>query len=146
MPAAGSVVATFDEMHALGVELAIDDFGAGFSSIGYLRLAFLRERDCDEAQGYCISRPLGAAAFIGTHAPDAAEAGETAAALNWGPGAPSSYLVNHEVRGGPASRTLTAGPSGDAAARVRPRQRPREPPGHTLLRRQRTLPDGHASL
>ena len=136
MSGAGTVVATLDELHALGVELAIDDFGTGFSSMSYLKqfpvdrlkidqtfvrdlltnkedasitnviinlghslglkvvaegveseeqLAFLRERNCDEAQGYCISRPLSAdafAAFISTYAPDSTHAGVKAVALN----------------------------------------------------------------
>ncbi len=114
MSSAESVIATLDQLHALGVELAIDDFGTGFSSMSYLKrfpvdrlkidqtfvrdipgnsedasitnviinlghslglkvvaegveseeqLEFLRNSECDEAQGYCISRPLSASAF-----------------------------------------------------------------------------------
>ena len=124
MSGADSVVATLDELHALGVELAIDDFGTGFSSMSYLKrfpvdrlkidqtfvrdllankedasitnviinlghslglkviaegveegaqLEFLGQCGCDEAQGYCISRPLSASAFaefVSTHDAD----------------------------------------------------------------------------
>jgi len=31
------VIATFQQLHALGVKLAIDDFGTGYSSLGYLK-------------------------------------------------------------------------------------------------------------
>ncbi len=37
MSGAESVIATLDELHALGVQLSIDDFGTGFSSMGYLK-------------------------------------------------------------------------------------------------------------
>ncbi len=37
MSGAESVIATLDELHALGVQLAIDDFGTGFSSMSYLK-------------------------------------------------------------------------------------------------------------
>ncbi|MDR0280004.1 MAG: EAL domain-containing protein [Paucimonas sp.] len=105
------IIATFQQLHALGVKLAIDDFGTGYSSLSYLKrlpvdyvkidqafirglkegsedaaitraiiamahslelmvvaegveteeqLRFLREQDCDEVQGYLISRPVQA--------------------------------------------------------------------------------------
>ena len=105
------IIATFEQLHALGVKLAIDDFGTGYSSLSYLKrfavdyvkidktfihgvgrcsedeaitlaiidmahslalkvvaegveneaqLAFLKARQCDEVQGYLISRPVSA--------------------------------------------------------------------------------------
>ncbi len=108
------IIATFRQLHELGVKLAIDDFGTGYSSLSYLKrfpvdyvkidqtfirglregsedaaitraiivmahsldlqvvaegvetreqLTFLREQDCDEVQGYLISRPVPAAAL-----------------------------------------------------------------------------------
>ena len=108
------IIATFKQLHELGVKLAIDDFGTGYSSLSYLKrlpvdyvkidqafirglkegsedaaitraiiimahsldlmvvaegvetedqLRFLREQDCDEGQGYLISRPVQADAL-----------------------------------------------------------------------------------
>ncbi|MFD2645907.1 EAL domain-containing protein [Pseudomonas japonica] len=108
------IIATFKQLHELGVKLAIDDFGTGYSSLSYLKrlpvdyvkidqafirglkegsedasitraiiimahsldlmvvaegveteeqLRFLREQDCDEVQGYLISRPVQADAL-----------------------------------------------------------------------------------
>jgi len=105
------IIATFRQLHELGVKLAIDDFGTGYSSLSYLKrlpvdyvkidqafirglkegsedaaitraiivmahslelmvvaegveteeqLRFLRDQDCDEVQGYLISRPVQA--------------------------------------------------------------------------------------
>ena len=105
------IIATFHQLHELGVQLAIDDFGTGYSSLSYLKrfpvdyvkidqafirglgegtedaaitraiiamahslglkvvaegvedqaqLAFLKEHECDEVQGYLISRPIDA--------------------------------------------------------------------------------------
>lgn len=109
------IIATFHQLHDLGVKLAIDDFGTGYSSLSYLKrfpvdyvkidqtfirglregsedaaitraiivmahsldlqvvaegvetteqLEFLRAQDCDEVQGYLISRPVPAAALV----------------------------------------------------------------------------------
>ena len=49
------------------------------------QLAFLRHRECDQAQGYCISRPLNAsdfAEFVSSYVPHAARADAIAAAPN----------------------------------------------------------------
>ena len=65
--------------HSLGLKVVAE----GVESEAQLR--FLRHSNCDEAQGYCISRPLGAdefAAFISTHAPDSTHAGVKVVALN----------------------------------------------------------------
>lgn len=107
------IIATFHQLHELGVKLAIDDFGTGYSSLSYLKrfpvdyvkidqtfirglgegtedaaitraiiamahslelkvvaegvenqeqLRFLKAHDCDEVQGYLISRPMEAEA------------------------------------------------------------------------------------
>lgn len=118
------IIATFHQLHDLGVKLAIDDFGTGYSSLSYLKrfpvdyvkidqtfirglgegtedaaitraiiamahglelkvvaegveneaqLDFLRAHDCDEVQGYLISRPLEAEAvtqLLREHGPD----------------------------------------------------------------------------
>jgi len=107
------IIATFHQLHELGVKLAIDDFGTGYSSLSYLKrfpvdyvkidqtfirglgegtedaaitraiivmahslelkvvaegvenpeqLKFLRAHECDEVQGYLISRPIEAEA------------------------------------------------------------------------------------
>jgi EAL domain-containing protein (putative c-di-GMP-specific phosphodiesterase class I) len=107
-------IAILNELHGMGVQLAVDDFGTGYSSLSYLKrfpidtvkidrsfvnditrdpdsaaiataiiamthslgirtiaegvetpeqLEFLRRYDCDEVQGYLVSRPLPAEAF-----------------------------------------------------------------------------------
>jgi EAL domain-containing protein (putative c-di-GMP-specific phosphodiesterase class I) len=107
------IIATFHQLHELGVKLAIDDFGTGYSSLSYLKrfpvdyvkidqafirglgegtedaaitraiiamahslelkvvaegveneaqLNFLKAHECDEVQGYLISRPVDAEA------------------------------------------------------------------------------------
>ncbi|WP_291995747.1 EAL domain-containing protein [Candidatus Accumulibacter sp. ACC003] len=109
-----TAIAMIDKLRALGLRLAIDDFGSGYSSMSYLKrfrvhklkisrsfvadisgdpdgeaivvaivglahslglqtvaegieseaqLAFLRNRACDEGQGYLFSEPLSATAF-----------------------------------------------------------------------------------
>lgn len=67
-------------LEALGVQISLDDFGSGFSSLSYVQTAhnlgmqviaegvetleqliYLKTAGCDQAQGYYFSRPVPAA-------------------------------------------------------------------------------------
>lgn len=69
----GRAQQVLEQMSALGIRISIDDFGAGYTSLGFTLVAegvetqqiltTLDRLGCDVAQGYHLSRPITAVAF-----------------------------------------------------------------------------------
>jgi EAL domain-containing protein (putative c-di-GMP-specific phosphodiesterase class I) len=73
---------TLADLRALGIAIAVDDYGTGYSSLAYLRdlpvdqlkidrsfvtLEALREMGCEWVQGYHFTKPLPADALVRWH-------------------------------------------------------------------------------